>query len=242
MGVHGSGSRAAVAALIGLATGLLLAMPGDAQIAGVIEGRLTTTVAAPTTSVPVSTDAAVCGSSVPDESLVVDPAGGVAHAVVTVVGVPALGPTGPITVANRGCRFVPRVQTARPGDEIAVTSEDDTLHTTHAYATGERSLFNVAIPMPGLTVTRTLATDGVVRLACDTHTWMRGYVVAGRDRAVVTAADGTFRVEGVPPGTYEIRFWHERLGTSPQRVTVAAGETVTVAATLLESPAAAPER
>lgn len=242
MGVHGSGSRTAVAALIGVAASLLLARPGHAQVTGVIEGRLTTTVAAPTTSVPVTTDAPVCGPSVPDESLVVDPSGGVAHAVVTLVGVPALAPTGPVIVANRGCRFVPRVQIARPGDEIAVTSEDNTLHTTHAYAAGERSLFNVAIPMPGLTVTRPLATEGVVRLACDTHTWMRGYVVTGRDRAVVTAADGTFQIQGVPPGTYEIRVWHERLETPPQRVTVAAGATATVAATLVESALAATGR
>ena len=36
----------------------------------------------------------------------------------------------------------------------------------------------------------------------------------------VTNADGTFSLEGLPPGTYEITAWHERLGTQTASITV----------------------
>ena len=86
-----------------------------------------------------------------------------------------------------------------------------------------RSLFNVAIPMPGLTITRQLTARGLVRLVCDTHTWMRGFVMASLDRAVVSAETGSFRIEGVPPGTYEVRVWHEKLQSTAQAISVTAG-------------------
>jgi len=41
----------------------------------------------------------------------------------------------------------------------------------------------------------------------------------------VTGDDGSFTIRGLPPGTYEIEAWHERLGRQSQKVTVKAGET-----------------
>ena len=53
-------------------------------------------------------DPAVCGSSVPDESIVVDGAGHLANVVVTVPGVKAASPA-EVVILNDKCRFVPRV-------------------------------------------------------------------------------------------------------------------------------------
>jgi len=43
----------------------------------------------------------------------------------------------------------------------------------------------------------------------------------------VTAADGTFTIKGLPPGTYTIEAWHEKLGTQTMTVTVGAKESRT---------------
>lgn len=190
---------------------------------GTIRGVVNMASAPPPATLKVTTDHKTCGQDVPDESLVVGSGGGVAHAVVTLVGVKTPASAAAPTVSNRECRFVPHVQVAPPGSTLAITSDDKTLHTTHAYADANRTLFNVAIPMPGLTIKRPLDARGVVRLGCDSHPWMRGYVVVTNDMAVATAADGTFAIERVPAGTHELRVWHERLTGASERVTVAAG-------------------
>jgi hypothetical protein len=40
-------------------------------------------------------------------------------------------------------------------------------------------------------------------------------------------ADGSFTLKNLPPGTYTIEAWHEKLGTQTTTVTVGAGETKT---------------
>jgi hypothetical protein len=37
----------------------------------------------------------------------------------------------------------------------------------------------------------------------------------------VSGTDGTFTIEGVPPGSYVVEVWHEQLGTKEMNVTVA---------------------
>jgi uncharacterized protein (DUF2141 family) len=41
----------------------------------------------------------------------------------------------------------------------------------------------------------------------------------------VTNDDGSFSIQGLPPGTYTVEAWHEKLGTKTMQVTVAAQET-----------------
>jgi carboxypeptidase family protein len=198
----------------------------EGQTAGTIRGTITSAQASTPEPVAVKQDEAVCGKTQPDPSLVIGPGGAVANVVVLVAG--TKGAAGDASVVNKQCRFVPHVQVAAPGKPLRIGSEDSVLHTTHAYAEDERSLFNVAIPMAGLTVSRPVEKSKIVRLQCDTHPWMRGYVLITDERAAVTGADGRFQIDGVPPGTYELRVWHEKLKGPPQSVTVAAGATAEV--------------
>jgi hypothetical protein len=39
---------------------------------------------------------------------------------------------------------------------------------------------------------------------------------------VVTGKDGTFSLAGVPPGSYTIEAWHEKLGRQEQQLTLPA--------------------
>ena len=56
---------------------------------------------------------------------------------------------------------------------------------------------------------------------CDVHGWMRAYAnVVTHPFFDVTGADGSFEIKGLPPGTYTIEAWHERLGTQTQQVTI----------------------
>jgi hypothetical protein len=230
-------SRIAAALTLGAAA-VLAAGPGadvgpapaatGAQAAGAIRGVARLSPPWAPDPITVTVDEAVCGRTLPDPSLAIGSSGGVRDVVVRVPGTTA-GPMAAPAVVNRQCRFAPHVQLAPPKSVLRVTSEDKTLHTTHAYGRNDRSLFNVALlPVPGMAISRPLEDTGVIRLACDTHPWMRGFVVVTSELAAVSGEDGGFAIDGVPPGTYTLDVWHDRLKAPAQKVTVTAGATSTV--------------
>lgn len=190
--------------------------------ADTITGTITTSArgAAP---VRVTIDQQVCGDELPDEAVVVDGQGRLANAVVMVSGVKRQQSAEPM-VTNEKCRFSPRVQLMNGKASVKTTSKDPMLHTTNAQLENGRTLFNVALPFPGITIAKAIATTSNVRLSCNTHPWMRGWLVVTDEAAAISGADGRFTIDNIPPGTYEVRVWHEALKGTPQKVTVAAGK------------------
>lgn len=204
---------------------LLLASAAHAQT-GSITGVVTTS-AKGVAPVRVTIDQKVCGDQLPDESIIVDAQGRLANAVVVVTGVKRSYPGEPL-IMNEKCRFAPRVQLIGSKAAVKTTSKDPMLHTTNAQLENGRTLFNVALPIPGITITKAIAATGNVRLSCNTHPWMRGWLVVTGDAAAISGADGRFTIDNVPPGTYELRVWHESLKGAPQQVTVAGGKALDV--------------
>ena len=191
-----------------------------------ITGTVTTT-AKGVAPVRVTIDQKVCGPELPDEAIVVDAQGRLANAVVILTGVKRSA-SRDVLVTNEKCRFAPRVQVIAPKTSVKTTSKDAVLHTTNAQLENGRSLFNVALPMPGITITKAISPAGHVRLICNTHPWMRGWMVVTEDAAAISGADGRFTIDNVPPGTYELRVWHEALKGASQKVTVSAGRAAEV--------------
>lgn len=204
----------------------LLSVLLTAQTTGTITGVITTR-AAGLRPLRVTIDQRVCGNELPDESVVVSGSGQLANAVVMLVGVKGRAGAAAAMIMNEHCRFAPRVQVVRPHTTITTSSKDPILHTTNAISQTGRNLFNVAVPIPGIRIDKRLAAPGLVRLACNTHPWMRGYVIVTDETAVVTGADGRFTLTDVLAGAYELRIWHETLKGPPQKIVVAAGQTAT---------------
>jgi plastocyanin len=179
---------------------------------------------------PVFKEKEFCGERLPDERLVVDPAGHLAGAVVHLRGVEAGKPIPhePVRLDNRKCAFVPHVVAASVGDMLEMHNEDPFLHDAHAWL-GTETLFNLAIPK-GRTVRHVLARPGIVHVNCNVrHTWMHAYLFVTDDPYhAVTDRGGRFVLDDVPPGTHTIAVWHELLGSRAREVTVAPGETATV--------------
>ena len=222
----------AVAVAVGLVASVLAAPPavpvaggGAEQADGSIVGRVVLTDPPEPRMVAVTTDQAVCGTEVEDQAVVVDDSGGLANAVVLVAGVPWDERPTNASIDNAGCYFVPRVQVLPTRTVVTIRSQDDTLHSTHAYDDRQRTLFNIAIPFPGLEVQRPFRRPGPVRIECDSHGWMRGWVYVSDDLGTVTGSDGTFELTGIPPGTHQLTVWHERYEGATRQVTVTAGGT-----------------
>lgn len=216
-----------------LALGILGTLAG-AAVASAQTGSITGTITTSAKGAPpvrVTIDQKVCGPELPDEAIVVDAQGRLANAVVILTGVKRQQSTEPM-VMNEQCRFGPRVQVMAPKATVRTSSKDPVLHTTNAQLENGRTLFNVALPFPGITIQRTISVNSHVRLGCNTHPWMRGWLVVTDQAAAVSGADGRFTIPDVPPGTYELRVWHEALKGAPVKVTVTAGKPADVAITL----------
>jgi hypothetical protein len=133
------------------------------------------------------------------------------------------------------------VQVLQVGQVLEIRSSDRIIHTAHAYDERAGTLFNVALPVYRRSVRRALDQPGRYRIVCDVgHTWMSAYVVVvGHAYAAVTDASGRFRISGVPPGSYRLRFWHEQLGTREEPVVIRPGGETTVNLTWRADGAAA---
>src|SRR5262249_37407779 len=114
-------------------------------------------------------------------------------------------------IDSEKCDFHPHVQIIPPGD-VEIVNSDPVLHITHAFY-GVLTAFNVALPNQGQRITKKLNTPGLVRVECDTHGWMLGWVyVADNPYYSLTTKDGTFRIKDVPPGQYTLVTWQENTG------------------------------
>jgi len=114
------------------------------------------------------------------------------------------------------------------GQKLEIDNSDPVLHNIKAVPTHNRG-FNVSQPGAGMKTTRTFSTEEVmVPLQCNVHSWMHAYVgVLSHPYFAVSGEDGTFTIDGLPPGTYTVEAWHEKLGTKTATVTVGTGETKT---------------
>jgi len=66
----------------------------------------------------------------------------------------------------------------------------------------------------------------MVPFKCDGHNWMNAWVgVLNHPFYAVSGSGGTFDIQRLPPGTYTIEAWHEKLGTQTQMVTIGPKET-----------------
>jgi len=101
-------------------------------------------------------------------------------------------------------------------------------HNTHGFL-DKRTVFNVALPHQGLRIKKALRESGIVRVECDAHGWMLGWIyVADNPYYATTSRDGTFALSDVPPGTYTLVTWHDYTGAIETAVTVKANETTSV--------------
>jgi hypothetical protein len=63
----------------------------------------------------------------------------------------------------------------------------------------------------------------MVPFKCDVHGWMNAYAgVLPHPYFAVTDDSGTFTIKNLPPGTYKLTAWHEKLGTQTADITLAA--------------------
>jgi plastocyanin len=137
-------------------------------------------------------------------------------------------PSTPAVIDQKGCEYHPRVFGMQVGQKLEIRNDDPVLHNIKAVPHENRG-FNISQPSAGMTTTRTFDKPEVmVPFQCNVHGWMQAHAgVLSHPFYAVSSPDGKFTIKGLPPGTYTVEAWHEKLGTQTGTVTVGAGETKT---------------
>ncbi len=112
---------------------------------------------------------------------------------------------------------------------------DPVKHSPHTYAVKGRvrkSLHNQDLEGNGKLSLPIKLKKGykVIKLECDQHPHMQNWFrLVDNPYYAFSAADGTFAIDKVPPGTYKLIAWHPILGERETEVTITAGGTLDVA-------------
>lgn len=132
-------------------------------------------------------------------------------------------PDKPAVVDQKDCMYEPRIQGVVSEQEVEIKNSDQTLHNVHTYK-GTESLFNQAQPK-GADPLKKSWEDGIIRFTCDVHPWMRSFViVTDHPFFAVSGDDGSFTIDKIPAGKYEVEAWHSHYGLKKATVEVADGK------------------
>jgi len=137
-------------------------------------------------------------------------------------------PPDPAVMQQINKEFIPHVLPILKGGSVSFSNSDGILHNVHLYQ-GRRSLFNVATPAGAKPITKTLREPGEMAVLCDVHPEMSAYIIVlETPYAAVTDADGHYEIADVPPESYTLKTWHEKLKPISQSVSLQGEQTVTV--------------
>ena len=139
-------------------------------------------------------------------------------------------PTEPVTIDQKGCRYVPHVVGVMVGQPVKFLNSDSTAHnidiTPNVAGNQPVNLSQGPGGAPVQTVFR--EPELMMPVRCAVHPWMQAFINgAANPFYAVSDATGHFAIKGLPPGTYTVVADQENLGQQTATVTVGAKQTVT---------------
>ncbi len=214
-----------------LASGLVLCWPGTrGELAepGTITGRVLLT--SRMRGVPIGTGA-YPSRAVPYQTSGAAPE--MRNVVVYLKGLTFDGPLPPVRaqIRQENESFSPRVVAVTRGSTVEFPNADPYFH--NVFSLSGAATFDLGRYPSGQSRSRLLAKPGIVKVYCHIHSQMSATIlVLDHPYFVTPDTDGRFTLSGVPPGTYTLVGWHERVGEEQAAVAVRPGETTTAALSL----------
>ena len=110
---------------------------------------------------------------------------------------------------------------------IDFPNADPFFHNVFSLSRG--ATFDLGRYPKGVSKDRRFTNAGLVKVYCHIHSHMTAAImVFDHPFFRIPAADGTFTLDDVPAGSYEISAWHERIGESTNSIKVEPGRTARV--------------
>lgn len=140
-------------------------------------------------------------------------------------------PSQPVTIDQKGCRYVPHVVGVMAGQPVRFINSDPTMHNVHMMPTvaGNQAVDISQAPNQQGGDQRTFHTpELMIPVRCNNHPWMQAFInVAANPFFSVSDQSGHFVIRGLPPGTYTVVADQEQLGQKSATVTISPKQTVT---------------
>jgi plastocyanin len=134
-----------------------------------------------------------------------------------------------VVLDQRQCRFVPRVLGIQTGQNLIIFNSDPTTHNVHP-APRVNQEWNQMQAQDAAPIEKAFArAETLIPIKCNQHPWMRAYVgVLAHPFFAVSAKDGSFKIDGLPPGEYTVVAWHEAFGERTATVSIGSLETKSI--------------
>ena len=123
---------------------------------------------------------------------------------------------------QRNETFVPHVLAITAGTVVDFPNSDRFYHNVFSLSKAAR--FDLGRYAVGKSKSVRFNQPGIVRVFCEIHSHMNAFIlVFGHPFFATTDSDGRYRINNVPPGTYNVIAWNEGLASEPKSVTIPAG-------------------
>lgn len=125
-----------------------------------------------------------------------------------------------VKVSQKRATFMPHVLPVMVGTTVDWPNKDDIYHNVFSYS--EAKSFDLGLYKDPVVKSVTFDEPGRVDVFCSIHANMSCVVlVLQNPYFAVTDAQGNYSIPNVPPGTYRLKAWHERLPSQVRTITVA---------------------
>lgn len=164
-----------------------------------------------------------------------------ANVVVYLQNVPDSGTKRKHAIRQKGVQFSPRVSVIVKGTTVEFPNEDKIFH--NVFSPSRPARFDLGLYRSGASKSVDFKREGVVDVFCNIHPEMSSRVlVVPSSHFATTDAQGKFRIDGVPPGTYPVVVWHPNGTEVRKTLTVEAGKVAALSTTVDEGERATEHR
>jgi plastocyanin len=123
---------------------------------------------------------------------------------------------------QRNETFVPHVLAISTGTTVDFPNSDKFYHNVFSLSKTRR--FDLGRYSAGHSVSVRFDRPGIVRVFCEIHSHMNAFIlVFSHPFFMLTDAEGRYRIDNVPPGTYSVIAWNEGTASDPKPAAIPEG-------------------
>jgi plastocyanin len=132
-------------------------------------------------------------------------------------------------IVQKDYLFHPSLLPVQVGTKVEFPNQDDAYHNVFSFSPAKRFDLGRYRPEDKPVPSQVFDKAGMITLRCDIHEHMRGIIlVLATPHFVVSGTDGSFKLAGLPAGSFKLKAWINSRKTLEQTVHLIEGSTTKV--------------